>query len=259
MKFRPLIVMALAVAALTTMLVADAPKRYRVTVWVVRPVVKRTPTSTELQSSRWAIAAPGESQIPIKSDGDLLFLLRRDNPLYNFLRFESKQVVEIPAEKWFTASLPKKHRLRVRVRIRERSRLLAPALPPKGSPDWKQQKSFYAHRLAVEQESHDDHQSLSFDIEKSPVAPGPIESVRERLMGTGRSRPKMEKEVMPGISGSSEATAGMVFMLPGTVWMTSPNIAFVVHHNPDSRRADGRGRVVYQRPTDIVLYRVELL
>lgn len=76
--------------------------KYKVSIWVARPLWKRTPTQKELESeSQWRLLANLEDSGPFKTSADLLQRLRQRNPALTFARFEYEFTKELaPDEVW---------------------------------------------------------------------------------------------------------------------------------------------------------------
>jgi hypothetical protein len=80
----------------------DGPSasRYEITVWIVRPVIKRSPTAEQYEADwkRWTSLKSIEEGPAVKSDADLLRRLGEANPDFEFPRVVMKRSTTVPVD-----------------------------------------------------------------------------------------------------------------------------------------------------------------
>ena len=104
------------------------PSHFRLTVWTIRPLVKRTPTPDELQKEalRWMVVQGFDKpQIQIASDPKVLDTLRKVNPLLSIPRIEQKSVVTVQIDTVTAAVLTGGISFQIVVKVKDRDVALA--------------------------------------------------------------------------------------------------------------------------------------
>jgi hypothetical protein len=84
-------------------------RRYHITVWVLRPVIKRNPTDEQFDSDRqrWQVIKGIGEGLRVTSDADLLRHLRQANPDFDFTRIEARRSAEVTSDvSWIVPGLP---------------------------------------------------------------------------------------------------------------------------------------------------------
>jgi hypothetical protein len=105
-----------------------AAPTYRITVWVVRPLVKRPPSPQELEadSLRWmtiqGFAKPG---IRCADDRKLLESLRRVNPLLSFPKIDQKTSAVVSSDTTWSAPLSGGISFKIEIKARRREAAIA--------------------------------------------------------------------------------------------------------------------------------------
>ncbi len=130
-------------------------RKYQITVWVVRPGLKRNPTPSELthHPEQWTVVQGFASESkPFKDDDALLAYLRNANPLFTFSRFEHRVTTMVAGdEKWnvpLTAT-----RLTLRVAREDRAKLLRTATAALSAERQERYLQFAAKRLIVKEDA----------------------------------------------------------------------------------------------------------
>lgn len=131
---------------------------YQITVWVVRPVAKYSPTWAQAEKDkRWRVMPDLQNAEPITEDVALLKRLRHDNPFYSFPEVREKYVKTVASEETWDVPL-KTCKLQMTMRPNDREKVLSEMMRPArlgakpiSVTDTQRQRQFFSHWVLVEE------------------------------------------------------------------------------------------------------------
>ncbi|HLJ54738.1 MAG TPA: hypothetical protein VKT77_06825 [Chthonomonadaceae bacterium] len=204
---------------------AKPASRFRLSVWVLRPVVRRVPMFRELNSDlhRWQTVRGFDSpQLSDLNDRKVLEHVRNSNPQLTIQNFEQKWTTTVQSGTWGAAPLAEGLALNVLVRADDREAALADIAKQHGK-------------------------AISDEFRKAP------DEIIVDLVGHIPHLGATPRERQP----TGEDITGYRMISPGFLYAVNPNIAFISTLARPPRAGLPNEYSVRQVPGDIVLYSLE--